>query len=212
VKAFWLAVLLPPLITVAITGVVREMAQRWQGAWVVRGADYAGSVQAWNVHGDSVTVYDAASHQTTEQRLTFQSPCRLVRGQSAGGGDSVSTTNTFAFGPNGLHVAPAQAAGGARAGGLLIACIGNDVYTLDAQSGRCQRWNATMSEGPTPAEECVYDASPPGFVLRRLGGPEDVRLGISGDALLSPELASQLAERQPSFQAAVKRADALLVQ
>jgi hypothetical protein len=167
-------------------------------------------VQAWAVQGSSVDVYDPGWGQSRRERFTLVSPCRLVRTQSDGsGGDQTTSTNTFAFAPDGLHVAPADSAGGLRRGNLMTACIGDHVYTFDTQSGQCQKWNATMSVSPTSAEECAFEPSPPAFVLRHLEGGKDVRLNVSGDALLSPGLAAQVAAPQRTFQAAIRMATGL---
>ena len=182
-----------------------DLAQRWQGVWIIRDADYPGSVQAWAVQGNSVDVYDPRSGQDRRERFTLVSPCRLVRTQSDGsGGAETVSTNTFAFAPDGLHVAPAQSAGGLKRGNLITACIGDNVYTFDTQSGQCQKWNATMSGSPTSAEGCALDPSPPAFVLQHFQGGEDLRLNLSGDALLSPGLAAQVAAPQRGFQAAIR--------
>ena len=115
-----------------------DLAQRWQGAWVIHDTDYPGSVQAWAVQGSSVDVYDPRSGQDRRERFTLVSPCRLVRTQYNGSGEAETvSTNTFAFAPDGLHVAPAQSAGGLKRGNLITACIGDNVYTFDTQSGQC---------------------------------------------------------------------------
>lgn len=192
---------------------VASMQRRWQGSWLVRNAEFPGSVEAWSVEGDTVAVYDPVARRTDTQQLVLESPCRLVRKRSidSGEGQTVSTTNTFAFAPDGLHIATADAPGGQRVGDTLIACIGDHVYTYDTRTQNCQKWNDTMTGSPLPASECVFDATPPSFVLRRFEtGSNDVRLNLDGDALLSPGLAAQVTERQPSFGAARQRADALL--
>jgi hypothetical protein len=186
-----------------------ELERSCQGAWVVRDADYTGSVQAWEVRGRTVTVYDPATRSKVVQTFALESPCRLVRTQHAGGGETIRTTNTFAFAADGLHVGSGQSPGGLRQGSVFTACIGDRVYTFDTQNRGCLRVDAAMRGAPTPAEECVVESAPPAFILRRLDGPNDVQLGISGDGLLSPALAGQRAEREPSLQAAMRRADAL---
>lgn len=204
-----LAIVLGSTTASAEAPVVSDLARQWQGVWVIRDADYRGSVQAWAVQGNSVEVYDPASGQSRQEQFTLESPCRLVRRQSEGAGSEIVSKNTFAFAPDGLHVAPAESAGGLRRGSLMTACVGDHVYTLDTESGRCQKWNATMSVSPTSAEECAFDPSPPAFVLRHFQGGEDVRLRVSGDALLSPGLSAQVAAPQRTFQAAIRMATAM---
>jgi hypothetical protein len=209
-KASWLFLMVAPMVAGSTNPMLDDLARRWQGAWVVRDADYPGSVQAWAVQGGSVEVYDPASGQSRREQFTLESPCRIVRKQSNGsGGAETVSTNTFVFGSDGLYVAPAQVAGGLRRGNLLTACIGDHVYTFDTRSQQCQKWDAAMSGNPMPAEECEVGGSPPAFVLRRYAFGQDVRLNVSGEALLSPGLAAQVSEPQRTFQAAIRLATAL---
>jgi hypothetical protein len=104
-------------------------------------------------------------------------------------------------------------AGGLRRGSLVTACVGDHLYTFDTGTGNCQRWNETMTGDPlTPDTECAIavGVGTTSFVLRPFASGSDVRLTFDGDALLSPTLASQVAEPQPSFGAAVQRAGALV--
>jgi hypothetical protein len=156
-----------------------------------------------------VEVYDPSSGQSRQERFALQSPCQIVRSASDGRGGEVTLTNTFAFAPDGLHVAPAQTPGGLRRGNLYAACIGDHIYVLDTQSGQCQQWNATMTGSPTSVEGCAVESSPPAFVLRHFQGGPDVRLNVSGNALLSPGLAGQVSSQAWTFQAAVRLATGL---
>ncbi len=118
------------------------------GSLVLRDADYPGSVEAWADDGDAVTVYDAIRGRRDEERFAVRSPCRVVHSRSihrdpyldGGPGEEIVTTDTFVFASDGLHVAMAPAASGFRRGALVSACVGNRVYTFNAQDGRCQSW------------------------------------------------------------------------
>jgi hypothetical protein len=71
--------------------------------------------------------------------------------------------------------------------------------------------SADMNGSPMPPQgQCAVVGTPTAFVLR---GPEgagkDVWLNFAGDALLSPALTGSVSEKQPSFDAAIRRADAL---
>ena len=95
----------------------------------------------------------------------------------------------------------------------MTACVGDRLYTFDTSTRSCQRWNETMTGDPlTPDTECVIAVGlgTTAFVLRPLEGGSSVRLTFDGDALLSPTLVAQVAEPQPSFSAAVQRADAVV--
>jgi hypothetical protein len=200
--------ILVSVMPAATDAAISDAARRWQGAWVVRNAEFPGSVGAWSVHGDSVTVYNPVAQRSEEQEFVLESSCRLVRRQ-ARNLSTVLTTNTFTFAPGGLYVASSHAAGGQRSGSLVTVCVEDDVYTFDTRSGGCQKRNAAAGRSPTAASgECVLDAS--SFVIRRPGADNDIRLNFSGDALLSPSLAVQLAEPQVSFDQAIARANALV--
>jgi hypothetical protein len=185
---------------------------RWQGAWVLRDADYPGSIQAWNVQGDHVLVHDAWHASTEDERLAVVSPCRVARTLVLPDGTQQTTFDTFAFTSDGLHVALAPAGGGIRQGTLVTACIDDDVYELDTAHGMCRRYGSSL-QGPvrTSRAECSIETTDvaSSFVLRPLEGGSSVSLSVIGDVLLSRELMAHLAEPQPSFDAAIARADAL---
>jgi hypothetical protein len=207
----WLSHLLLPLVFgLGADGSSTDLTRSWQGAWVVRDAIYPGSIQAWSVQGNSVVVYDPTTHSQKSEKFTLESPCRLVRTESPGAQTVVVTTNTFAFASDGLHVGSPQAAGGLRRGPLLTACVGDRVYTFDERTGHCQMQPADKGGSPTPAGACAVSATPPAFVLRRLDGVgEDVWMNFAGDGLLSPALAGAVSDKQPTFDAAIRRADTL---
>lgn len=188
------------------------LADRWQGNWVVRDADYPGSVQAWSVRDGDVLVYDARRRDTRREQFEVVSPCRVARTLVMQDGTRRTTFDTFVFARDGLHVAPSPAPGGVRWGPHVLACVGNDVYRFEAGEPVCSRFD-TGSDGlrSTARAECSLVETPAGssFVLRPLGGGESVRLDVYGDALLSQPLLGLVAERRASFADAVLRADAL---
>jgi hypothetical protein len=207
-KIGWLFISLLPLASAARDSTTSDLTRRWQGAWVVRDAAFPGSVEAWNVHDDSVTVYEPITGRTQEEHFALQSPCAIVRTQPRSQSTLV-TTNTFVFAPSGLRIAAPQAAGGLRRGETVTVCIDRHVYTFDTRTRTCRKWNETMTGSPAPATtECVLDAR--SFVVRPSGTGQDVRLSVSGDAVVSSELAVQVVEPQVSFPAAIDRANALV--
>jgi hypothetical protein len=194
---------------VATVDLARD-AREWRGAWVVRDADYPGSVQAWSVNGSSVSVYDATRRRTEKQRFSLVSPCRIARTRTLPDGTSVKTYDTFVFARDGLHVAQAPASGGFRRDGRVTACIDDHVYTFEVQSTRCRRYSARMA-GPSTSVECTLTSTgaSSSFVVRPLQGDESSRIDFYGDALLSRALLAHVAERSPSFYEAQRRADRL---
>ena len=194
---------------------VHEVSERWQGSWVVRDADYDGSVQAWTLEGDRLTVYDARRQTRWQERFALSSSCSVVRTRDVGSTGAIVSVDTFAFAGDGLHVARAPAGGGIRVGSLVTACARGRVYTFDATTGRCQARNVLGAETTgrqAPNMECAIVSGDvaPSFVLRPLEGGTSVTLSFYGDALLSTTLAANVAEPEPSFAAAVARADAVV--
>jgi len=191
---------------------MQDLARRWQGAWVVRDADYPGSIQAWSVRGDRVSVYDAVRRDTVRERFALVSPCRLQRTLVLAHGSEDTSRDTFVFADDGLHVARAPASGGSRVGELVTACIGEHVYRYWANSQRCLQWDAAMTGPPvTPNAECaiVSDGVTTSFVVRPLEGGSSLHVDLYGQALLSDPLLAHVAERSPDFDAAKARADRL---
>jgi hypothetical protein len=180
----------------------------WQGAWVVRDTEYPGSVQAWQVQGTSVLVYDPSTGRSESQQFRLESPCRVVRTRSSGDGGTVESRDNFAFASDGLHVGPPEAAGGVRQGPVLTACAGEQMYTLDLRTGTCHVQPADMS-GSQQTADCTLSPTPPSLVLRRFGEGQDTRLDILGDGLLSMPLAASATEPQPSLERAIARANVL---
>ena len=184
-------------------------ASSWQGAWVIRDA---GSPQAWSVRGDRVVVYDAARRETQEDGFAIVSPCRVQRTRVLPSRTTVITYDTFVFARGVLHVARAPAAGGFRRDGVITACIGDTVYRYEPVSAQCWQSNADMSSPPREADaECSVVTTDIGsaFVVRHFDGSATTRLDFYGDDLLSPVLLASVAERWPTFDEAVRRADHL---
>jgi hypothetical protein len=191
-----------------------DLTRRWQGDWVVRDADYEGSVQAWAVHGNIVTVHDATQRWSAEESFTVRSPCGLVRTLPMEHGTR-TTSNTFVFAGDTLHVALGSVAGGMLENTVVNACVGDRVYLYDPETNRCEQWNASMTGSWTmPDAECSVHQGPvtSTFVLRTYANADSERLAFYGDALLSPMLEAHVAEPRASFDDACERADSLAAQ
>ena len=197
------------------------LAHRLQGSWLVRNSKYPGSVQAWGVDGDAVTVYDTARGRSDVERFAVNSPCHLTLTLSIGGDPNldgnprevVTSTDTFVFARDGLHVAMAAAAGGFRRGSHVVACIGDRLYAYDTRSARCEAW---LDLANTPSlereQQCAIDTSTAAaaFIVSTSGTDEPLSIPLYDDALMSAPLVGSVAEPQASFHEAVQRADAIL--
>jgi hypothetical protein len=200
--------------TVPTDKTLADLTRRWQGIWVVRDADYPGSVEAWNVKGDHVSVYDAKRGRVEDETFALVSPCRVARTRVVDGKPAaVVTDDTFVFASDGLHVAKAPAAGGFQRGPMIEACVGDNVYQYDTRTDACARLDATGAQPPaTEQAECAIDHGPvsSSFVVRPLEGGTTVRLDFyDGGALLSQPLVAHIAEPRATFTGAVRRADSL---
>lgn len=187
-------------------------ARAFQGAWVIRGAQGLGSIQAWSVQGDTVMVYDAASGRTTHESFTVVSPCRISRTRLLPDGNRVVTEDTFVFADDGLYVTLAPANGGFLRNGVVTACVGSSVYAYDTRSKVCRVWDGIHGDPIELADaECriTGDDAARYFSVRALSGGYTVFIGLYGRALLSPELLAYRAERWSSFSDAVGRAATL---
>jgi hypothetical protein len=189
----------------------QDARESWRGAWVVRDADYPGSVQAWSVGANDVTIYDALHATTESEAFAVVSPCRIARTRVLPDGSEIKQYDTFAFTSDGrLHVARAPAAGGIRSKDAVTACVRQDVYIYDLGNLDCRRWNATMSSPAMMARaECRITHEGPStyFVVDAYGGGSPLRVGVYGRSLLSDPLLSHVAEREVSFLGAVQRAN-----
>lgn len=198
------------LATLFWTGMAGALpASSWQGAWVIRDD---GSPQAWDVRRDRVVVYDAARRETEDDGFAIISPCRVQRTQVLPGRTTVITYDTFVFARGVLHVARVPADGGFRRDGVITACIGDTVYRYAPGSARCWQTNADMSSPFREADaECSIVTTDIGstFVVRPFDGSATTRLDFYGDDLLSSALLASVAERWPTFDQAVRRADRL---
>ena len=67
----------------------KSLAQRLEGVWILRDADYPGSRQVWDVGNGMVRIRDIGARWEQHERLVIQSPCSLVRTASMAGEDVV---------------------------------------------------------------------------------------------------------------------------
>ena len=88
---------------------------RLQGAWVLRDEQEIGSVAAWEVRGDHVTIWDAKTEQETAATIVFDAPCQYQLHF-----DNGYTTGRFVFDGTTLHAGLGDA--GVKLEDRLIAC------------------------------------------------------------------------------------------
>jgi hypothetical protein len=188
-----------------------EAERRLRGNWVVLGAEYPGSQQAWSISDGAVRVHDGARREEWTEELSVPSPCELVRTRSKGDA-RIETTNTFVFADDGLHVSSSPIPVGLQRGDLIIVCARGQVYTYDKRTGQCDVWDPSMAaESKSSPELCriVRGAGSDSFVVSPPGGGVATTLNIRHDALLSAVPAAIVARAAPSWEAAVGEAEAI---
>jgi hypothetical protein len=99
--------------------------KKLQGAWVVKDHGYLGSVEAWNVTGNHVKIWDAKSDKETDNTLVIKGPC-VYEIQEPGGS---STVSHYVFDGDTLHMGLGDA--GVKQDGKIVACMSNGVFVLD---------------------------------------------------------------------------------
>jgi len=121
------------------------IAAKLQGAWVVKDAGWLGSVEAWEVSGDKVKVWDAKKQTETVERLTIDAPCQYSLHEG-----SSSTTGHFVLEGDTLHLGLGDA--GVKQGDKIIACMSNGVFVQDA--GGCKFYLDAFGKWEEKAGTC----------------------------------------------------------
>jgi hypothetical protein len=178
--------------------------QALQGAHVTPG-DSLGAWVAWNVEGDEVTVYDGKVEKTLALRVP--SPCEVVLVEKSAVGTRTTTTHfTLKDGAPWMGLGDA----GSRRGAEAVACVSNQVLTLDAK-GTCLAWDES------PFDRGRFESKPATCAFAKDGDAEmftamvhghEQRLIVEGDALFTQQLRDAHSERAADFGAAKKARDA----
>jgi len=100
-----------------------------QGAWIVKDHGYLGSIEAWEVKGDQVKMWNAKKDKETIGTLVIKGPCVYEMKE----GDGSSTTSHYVFDGDTLHMGLGDA--GVKQGEKIIACMSNGVFV--SEPGKC---------------------------------------------------------------------------
>ncbi len=174
-------------------------AKAWQGAWVSEAS--LGSAQAMEITGAVVKTWDGKAEKTLAFEL--ESPCSAKLVEKSAGGSS-STTSHFTIRGGALVEGLGDA--GTRKGKSAIACISNQVLTLD-EAGTCRSWSSMFDKWESEAATCGFATKDGKEVFTAKVNGMDTTLLIDGDALLSEQLSKQSAAKQADWttaKAAVK--------
>lgn len=153
---------------------------RLQGAWVLRDVSFLGSVEAWEVKGDKVTVFDGTKEETLE--LAVEAPCQLTTTKRNPDGSSQGGTSHFVFAGDTLHLGLGDA--GVKLGDTVVGCMSNGVYLW--KGGTCQFFTEMFDKWDAKEATCslagdLFKAANPTF-------KHEGEMKLAGDVLMSDQL------------------------
>lgn len=169
-------------------------AKAWQGAWVTEAS--LGSPIAYEIKGAAATSWDGKA----EKQLSFEleSPCSAKLTEHTASGSS-GTTSHFTLRNGALVTGLGDA--GSRKGRTAVACISNEVLTLD-EAGTCLSWSAMFDRWKSEPGTCGFAQKDGKEVFTAKVNGMDTTLLVDGDALLSDQLSKTFAAHHPDFAAA----------
>lgn len=163
-----------------------------------QGAHVTGA-EAWQVDGDKVTIWNGTVDKSLE--LTLESPCSVKTTERTADGSSSSTTHHYTL-KNGAIVMGLGDAG-ARSGSDAIACVSNQIVTLDA-AGTCTQWELDIfgEKWESKPGTCAFvkDGDKEWFSVTL--DSRETRLVVDGDVILSEQLAGRHSEKVADFATA----------
>ena len=169
-------------------------AKAWQGAWVTEAS--LGSPIAYEIKGAVATSWDGKA----EKQLSFEleSPCSAKLTEHTASGSS-GTTSHFTLRNGALATGLGDA--GSRKGKTAVACISNEVLTLD-EAGTCLSWSSMFDRWKSEPSTCGFAQKDGKEVFTAKIHGMDTTLIVEGDALLSEQLSKVSAAHHADFAAA----------
>lgn len=169
-------------------------AKAWQGAWISEAS--LGSPQALEIAGAVAKTWNGKEEKTLA--FEIESPCSAKIIEKSASGSS-STTSHFTI-KNGALVEGLGDAG-SRKGNTAVACISNQVLTLD-ESGKCLSWDSMFDKWKSEPATCGFSTKDGKEVFTAKVNGSDRVLLVDGDALLSEQLSKRSAAKQTDWAAA----------
>jgi hypothetical protein len=175
-------------------------AQAWQGAWVSEQS--LGFAEAFMIAGTTATSWDGK----VEKKLGFalESPCSARFSESSGGGTSSTTTH---FTLVGGKLVEGLGDAGSRKGKTAIACVSDQILTLD-EAGACTAWEMHFERWESTPATCALVQKDGKDAFTAKVHDADYSLIADGDALLSDQLAHKSSAAFTDFAAAKAARDA----
>ena len=167
-----------------------------QGAWVVQGFGSYDNVQAWNVVGHKVTVYEAKDGTEAPDELIFESPCAVRLKEAGWGGTFVKRGDTVHLG---------LGSGGWKDGDTTVVCMYPGV--IWATKDGCKAYKQTFGEWEVIDAKCtVADGA---FKVETADHGSDIRF-VDDTTMMTDQLKANAPARMADWAAAKAKADELV--
>jgi hypothetical protein len=171
-----------------------------QGSWLVTDVGYLGSVQAWNVEGAKVTMYDPKKKTEQVGELSFDAPCEVtLTVKTADGSEGWGASLAV----DGDTIYLGLGSSGVRNGDEVVACMGRGVYYL--KGSECSLWSEHFGDWESEKATCSVDDK--SFKGKAGEGSEDSMDFKAPNVLMTDQLAGNKPEKQPDWAAAKAKAD-----
>jgi hypothetical protein len=172
---------------------------RLQGAWVMTDEQQVGSIAAWEVRGNHVTIWDARTQEEESAKLVFDAPCQYQLHFDRG-----YTTGRFVFDGTNLHLGLGDA--GVKLGDKIIACteiggvrVSGTTCTFDFQ------YEDTWMSDPA---KCSLSGD--ALTIRIPRADYDPELTVHGSVLADDQLWPNMPVHVSSYDEAKAKAKALV--
>lgn len=169
-------------------------AKAWQGAWVSEAS--LGSPEALEIKGAVAKTWNGKEEKTLA--FEIESPCSAKIIEKSASGSS-STTSHFTVKAGTLVTGLGDA--GSKKGKSAVACISNEVLTLD-EAGTCLSWSSMFDKWKSEPATCGFSTKDGKEVFTAKVHGMDSTLIVDGDALMSEQLAKKSAAKHADFAAA----------
>ena len=116
-----------------------------QGAWSLHNVAFAGSVEAWDVQGNKVRMWDAKQSKESSGTLSVTSPCQLEIKTGSDASGSETTYITYVFEGDTLHLGLGQA--GVKQGDTIVACLSDGTYVM--KGADCKQYKSEFGHMET---------------------------------------------------------------
>ena len=170
-----------------------------QGAWVMKDQGYLGSVEAWEIKGDQVKMWDSKANTEKTATLKIDAPCQLTVSVKTKDGTE-GTVGHFVFDGDTLHMGLGDA--GVKQGDKTIACMSNGVFVLDASG--CKFYTEMFDKWEAKDATCSLAADK--FKASNKTFSYDGEMAVHGNVLAGDQLWTNTPTKVASYDEAKAKA------